>query len=65
MHRKLTLEKIEKETESLTPQDQLRLVEQLIHKLREIHIREGESLDWSELYGLGKGSGMVKMLKST
>ena len=67
MKGKLKFEKIQKETESLTfleqfklvegltPQEQLRLVERIIHKLRETHIAEREPLDWSELYGLGKG----------
>jgi len=55
MQRKGSLEKIEKEAEGLTPQEQLKLVERLIHKLRKIDIAEKKVLDWSQFYGLGKG----------
>jgi len=51
---KITLEKIEKETERLTSQEQLRLVEWVIHRLRKRSIAEKEPLDWNRLYGLGK-----------
>jgi len=55
MQKKHSLEKIEKEAEELTPQEQLRLVERLIHKLRQTSIAERKSFDWNQLYGLGKG----------
>ena len=55
MQRKLTLEKIERESERLTPQEQLKLVERLIHRLRKIGIVEEKSLEWRRLYGFGKG----------
>jgi len=54
MSKKSTLEKIEKETEKLTPEEQLKLVEDLIHKLSIRGIIKGEE-DWSKLYSLGKG----------
>lgn len=55
MQKKVSLEKIERETEVLTPQEQLKLVERLIHRLRKTGITEKKSLDWNQLYGLGKG----------
>jgi len=55
MQRKLSLEKIEKETDRLTPHEQLKLVERLIHKLRIADIAKKKILDWKQLYGLGKG----------
>jgi len=55
MQKKHSLEKIEKEAEELTPQEQLKLVERLIHKLRKTGIVERKSFDWNQLYGLGKG----------
>lgn len=57
MTRKLSLEKITKEIEELTPQEQLKLVESLVHRLRKIGagVAEKKSLDWNQLYGLGKG----------
>lgn len=55
MARKAVLEKIEKEIESLSPQEQLRLVETLAHNLRKrAHVPRKE-VDWEKLYGLGKG----------
>jgi len=50
-----TLGKIEKEIEKLTPQEQLKLVERLAHQLRKTGIVVKKELDWSKLYGLGKG----------
>ncbi len=50
-----TLEKIEKEIENLTPQEQLKLVERLAHQLRKTGITIRKELDWGKLYGLGKG----------
>ncbi len=49
------LEKIQKETKKLTLEEQLELVEKLIHQLREKGVIKREYLDWGELYGLGKG----------
>lgn len=55
MQRKCSLEKIEKDAEGLTPQEQLKLVERLIHKLRQTGIAGRKTFDWNKLYGLGKG----------
>ncbi len=54
MPRGTTLGKIEKEVEKLSPQEQLKLVERLAHKLRKTGIAKRE-IDWESLYGLGKG----------
>jgi hypothetical protein len=51
----LVLEKIRKEAQGLTPEEQLRLVEDIAHQLREISLVKEVSLDLSKLYGLGKG----------
>ncbi|MBF0567026.1 MAG: hypothetical protein HQK89_17510 [Nitrospirae bacterium] len=50
-----TLEKIEKEIEKLSPEDQLKLVEKLVHKLRKTGFAVKKEIDWNDLYGLGKG----------
>jgi hypothetical protein len=55
MHRKITVETLEREAESLPSQEQLKLVEILIHKLRNTRLARNISLDWTKLYGLGKG----------
>lgn len=51
---KIALEKIEKEAERLSSQEQLKLMEWLIHRLRRRSIAGEKPLDWSRLYGLGK-----------
>ena len=48
-------EKIRKETERLTLEKQLELLEMLIHQLREKRLAKRGYLNWGELYGLGKG----------
>ena len=50
MQKKHSLEKIEKEAEELTPQEQLRLVERLIHKLRQTGMAERKVFDWNQLH---------------
>jgi hypothetical protein len=55
MPRASILGKIEKEVEKLSPQEQLELVERLAHQLRKTGIAMKKQLDWSGLYGLGKG----------
>lgn len=55
MSRASTLEKIEKEIESLSPRDQLKLAEKLAHQLRRTGFPVNKDLDWENLYGLGKG----------
>lgn len=54
MRKGITLEKIEREIEKLAPNEQLKLVEKLIHRIRKAEPVKKE-LDWSKLYGLGKG----------
>jgi hypothetical protein len=49
------LEKIYKETENLTFEERLELVERLIRELRTKIVIKKEYLNWSDLYGLGKG----------
>ncbi|MBI4745174.1 MAG: hypothetical protein HY786_01155 [Deltaproteobacteria bacterium] len=55
MQKGIVLEKVEREIAGLPPQDQLRLVEMLAHKLRMSSQVIKKELDWSKLYGLGKG----------
>ena len=55
MPRGTNLGKIEKELEKLSPQEQLKLVEKLAHKLRKTGLAMKKELDWKNLYGLGKG----------
>jgi len=55
MQRTITLEKVEKEIEQLTPGEQLKLIEKLAHHLSEAGSAIKNKLDWSQLYGLGKG----------
>lgn len=55
MPRASTLGKLEKEVEKLSPQEQLKLVERLAHQLRKTGITMKKQLDWTGLYGLGKG----------
>lgn len=52
---KLTLEKIERESEKLALEDQLKLIEWLIQGLIKKKIDKKKLLDWKHLYGLGKG----------
>jgi hypothetical protein len=55
MRKQAHLEKIEKVIEGLTPQEQLKLVERLAQRLRKAGLATRKELDWSKLYGLGKG----------
>lgn len=55
MARASTLGKIEKEIEKLPPKDQLKLLEKLAHQLRKSGLAVKKELDWTNLYGLGKG----------
>lgn len=54
MRKEVALEKIEREIERLTSQDQLKLLERLAHQLRKSGIPVKKELNWSKLYGLGK-----------
>lgn len=55
MRKGVALEKIEKEIERLTPQEQLKLVEKLAHQLSKTGLAMKKELYWNKLYGLGKG----------
>lgn len=55
MRKTVTFERIEKEIERLVPQEQLKLLERVVHHLRTRGITTKKGLDWNKLYGLGKG----------
>ena len=55
MQKKITIEKIERETENLTLQEKLILLERLIHKIRNTEMIGEKSFNWSDLYGIAKG----------
>ncbi|PJA98351.1 MAG: hypothetical protein CO128_07800 [Ignavibacteriales bacterium CG_4_9_14_3_um_filter_30_11] len=55
MKKMLELENIEKQIESLPPKDQLKLVEKIAVLLRKFGLATKRELEWSGLYGLGKG----------
>ncbi|MGQ9570285.1 MAG: hypothetical protein ACUVWN_17470 [bacterium] len=54
MPKGITLGKIEKEVEKLTPRDQLKLLERLARLLRKARLAMIKEIDWKGLYGLGK-----------
>ncbi len=54
MRKGIALGKIEKEIEKLAPNEQLKLVEKLIHEIRKAERAVRKELDWNKLYGLGK-----------
>lgn len=47
--------KIEKEIDKLTSDQQVKLVERLIHRIKLMKKGHKRELDWKKLYGLGKG----------
>lgn len=55
MRKLATFEIIEREIEKLKPQEQLKLVRWLTHRLRKTRVSVKKELDWKEFYGLGKG----------
>ncbi len=55
MSKGTALQNIEKEIKRLTPEEQLGLVERLAHQLRKTGLAMKKELDWSKLYGVGKG----------
>jgi hypothetical protein len=55
MRGEVTLAKIEKEIGRLKPEDQLRLVKKLTNRLKKTRLATKQELDWTQLYGLGKG----------
>ncbi len=54
MKKQTSLDNIEKAIEDLSPEEQLRLVERVAHRLRKTGIAK-KDLEWGQLYGLGKG----------
>jgi hypothetical protein len=54
MKKQTSLNNIEKAIESLSTEEQLKLVERVAHRLRRTGIAR-KDLEWGELYGLGKG----------
>lgn len=55
MRKLATFEIIEREIEKLKPQEQLKLVRRLTHRLGKTRVSVKKELDWKEFYGLGKG----------
>ena len=51
----ISLETIEKQAAKLSIQDHIKLMETLARQLREKSILPQQKLDWSALYGRGKG----------
>ena len=51
----VSLETIEKQAAKLSLQDHVKLMETLTRQLREKSTLSQQRLDWSALYGLGKG----------
>ena len=56
MKKQTSLNNIEKAIEDLSPEEQLRLVERVAHRLRRTGIAK-KDLEWGQLYGLGKACG--------
>lgn len=54
MKKQTSLSNIEKAIDGLSPEEQLRLVERVAQRLRRTGLAK-KDLEWSELYGLGKG----------
>lgn len=52
---KSPLQTIEQEAAKLSLQDHIKLMETLARQLREKSESEGQGLDWSAMYGIGKG----------
>lgn len=55
MRKALSVEEIEKGIETLTPSEQWRIMERVMKALRRAGPTKPGTLDWAELYGLGKG----------
>jgi hypothetical protein len=54
MKKQTSLSNMEKAIDGLSPEEQLRLVERVAQRLRRTGLAK-KDLEWSELYGLGKG----------
>ena len=55
VHKDVTLERIRKEVENLMPDEQLKLVDILVHKLMKQEIVKRKRVNLGDFYGLGKG----------
>jgi hypothetical protein len=55
MRKALSLEDIERVYETLTPTEQWRIMEKVVRALRRTGPARDQALDWTGLYGLGKG----------
>ncbi len=49
------LEKLYKDIENLNVNEQLELLEKIIHNIKKTNTENKHYLDWNELYGTGKG----------
>jgi hypothetical protein len=49
------LEKIESQITKLPVSEQIHLIERIARRLREVQAKAGVSLNWNDLYGVGKG----------
>jgi hypothetical protein len=55
MRKEAVVRKIEEDIRRLTSHEQLKLMERIIHRLKKGRGIAEKELDWSKLYGLGKG----------
>ena len=55
MRKALSVEEIERVIETLTPTEQLRVIEKVVRALRRTRVPADKERDWTELYGAGRG----------
>lgn len=55
MYTTIKLKKIEKELDHLSKADQVKLLNRLINRLRKKNLTIKKELDWTKLYGVGRG----------
>ena len=49
------LEKIESQIMSLPISEQIHLIERIARRVRSVQTKSGTTLNWNDLYGMGKG----------
>jgi hypothetical protein len=49
------LEKIESQIMSLPVSEQIHLIERIARRVRSVQTKSGITLNWNDLYGIGKG----------
>jgi hypothetical protein len=49
------LEKIESQIMSLPVSEQIHLIERIVRRVRSVQAKPGITLNWNDLYGMGKG----------